>query len=186
MRTPTPRWHLAELNVMRMLAPVDHATMVDFVALLAPINALAEASPGFVWRLEAENIDPFDDTLLVNYSIWRSQQELWNFLYASQHLDVIRRRREWAERLPTASHVLWWIPAGTVPAISDAVARLEQLRTLGPSPHAFTFRSPFPPPDAPQRRSNGHRPARHRDDEVPRGPSAGLGSSPSLPTQLTF
>ena len=147
---PTPH-HLAQLNVARLLAPIDAPQLADFVARLEPVNALAEATPGFVWRLQTEDGDAtairaFDDEMiLVNMSVWESIDALAEFVYRSDHVDVMRRRREWFEHDAQPYLVLWWIPAGTTPTVEEARARLEHLRELGPTPHAFTFRQPFPP-----------------------------------------
>ena len=139
--------HLAQLNVARMLGPIDGEIMRPFVELLAPINAIAEASPGFVWRDQTEagnntsvqiNDDPF---LIVNFSVWASPADLEAFVYEGMHRAALSRRKEWFE-LPKLSHyVLWWIEAGVIPTMEEAVARLEHLRKNGESDHAFTFRS---------------------------------------------
>jgi hypothetical protein len=148
------RWRLAQLNVGVLRAPVDSPRLAGFVEMLDPINALAERTPGFVWRLQTEDgnataIRPFEDErIAVNLSVWESLEALGEFVYASSHLDVLRRRREWFERMDEAYLVLWWIPAGTIPTVEEAKRRLEILRERGPSPRAFTFREPFPPPDA--------------------------------------
>ena len=148
-------YHLAQCNIGRLRAPIDTPLLAGFVAALAPINALADRAAGFVWRLQTEDGDatairPFDDDLLaVNMSVWESVEALAAFTYGSAHRDVMRRRREWFERLAEAYLVLWWIPAGTVPTVEEAKRRLELLRRRGPSPDAFTFRTPFPPPGAP-------------------------------------
>jgi hypothetical protein len=145
-------WHLAQLNVGILRGPLDSPKVAGFVAMLDPINALADASPGFVWRLQTEDgnataIRPFDDDrILVNMSVWESLETLADFVYASRHLDVLRRRREWFETMAEAHMVLWWVPAGTIPTTDEARRRLEALRSRGPSPDAFTFREPFPPP----------------------------------------
>jgi heme-degrading monooxygenase HmoA len=121
--------------------------------MLDPVNALADRTPGFIWRLQTEDgnataIRPFeDDRVAVNLSVWESLEALGEFVYASRHLEVLQRRREWFEHMAEAYLVLWWIPAGTTPTVEEAKARLEALRERGPSPHAFTFREPFPPPD---------------------------------------
>ncbi len=147
-----PAYHLAQCNIGRLRAPLDTPLLAGFVAALAPINALADRAPGFVWRLQTEDGDatairPFDDDMLaVNMSVWESVEALAAFTYSSEHRDVMRRRREWFERLAEAYLVLRWIPAGTIPAIGEAKTRLELLRARGPSPDAFTFRAPFPPP----------------------------------------
>ena len=146
-----PRQHVAQVNVGRLLAPLDSPAIRGFVEGLEPINALADGCPGFVWRLQTEAGDatairPYDDDwIMVNLSVWRSLPELWDFVYASQHLDLLRRRREWFERME-AYLALWWVPAGTLPSVEEAKQRLERLRSDGPGPEAFTFRAPWPPP----------------------------------------
>jgi hypothetical protein len=147
-------WELAQLNVGIIKAPMDSPVMADFAANLERINAVAEGSPGFVWRLQTEAGDatairPFDDpNLLVNMSVWRDVASLNAYVYSSAHVEIMRRRREWFERLDQAFLVLWWVPAGHRPGIDEAVARLERLRSLGPTAEAFTFRQAFSKPDA--------------------------------------
>jgi hypothetical protein len=141
-------WHLAQYNVARALAPPDSATMADFYAQVAEVNALAEASPGFVWRpvsgSEAEQ--GFNDPLLLlNLSVWESIDALRAFTYRSRHLEVFRRRHLWFTPPGGPSHVLWWIPAGQRPAFVEGAERLQRLAQSGPAPEAFTFASPFPP-----------------------------------------
>ncbi len=146
--------HLAQLNIARFKAPMDDPAMAGFVEQLDPINALADSWPGFVWRLQTEEgnataIHAFeDDLLLVNMSVWESVDALAEFVYRSGHLDVMRRRREWAERMVQPFIVLWWVPAGYVPTIEEAKERLEHLRANGPSPRAFTFKQRFSPDEA--------------------------------------
>jgi hypothetical protein len=151
------RFHLAQINVGRLLAPIDDARIAGFVDQLAPINRLAEASPGYIWRLQSEagnatDILLTDDELfIINLSVWESIEALRDFAYASAHVDILRQRRSWFERHVEAHFALWWIEAGTTPSPEDALARVERLRRLGPTPEAFTFRTPFGPPgsDAP-------------------------------------
>jgi hypothetical protein len=144
-------WHLAQLNVGRLLAPLESETLAGFVAALEPINALADGHPGFVWRLQtdagdATSIRPTDDDLfLVNMSVWSSLQTLRAFVYTTAHVDVLRQRRDWFERLATSHMVLWWVPAGHIPTVEEALAHLDRLRRDGPTPAAFTFRAPFEP-----------------------------------------
>jgi uncharacterized protein DUF3291 len=144
-------FELAQLNVGRMLAPVDSPEIAGFVAQLEPINRLADASPGFIWRLQtatgnATDIRPTEDDLfLINMSVWSSIEALRAFTYSSAHVEVLRQRREWFERLATAHLVLWWVPAGHRPTVEEALDRLERLRRDGPTPAAFTFRTPFEP-----------------------------------------
>jgi heme-degrading monooxygenase HmoA len=143
--------HLAQVNVATVRAPLDSPELAGFVAQLEPINALADHSPGFVWRLQTEDGDatairPFqDERIMVNLSVWESLEALRTFVYASRHLDVMRRRREWFHRMDTYL-ALWWVPAGTIPTVAQAKDRLQLLAANGPSPDAFTFRVPFPAP----------------------------------------
>jgi len=143
--------HLAQVNVATVRAPLDSPELAGFVAQLEPINALADHSPGFVWRLQTEDGDatairPFqDERIMVNLSVWESLEALRIFVYASRHLDVMRRRREWFHRMD-AYLALWWVPAGTIPTVAQAKDRLQLLAGNGPSPDAFTFRVPFPAP----------------------------------------
>lgn len=140
-------WHLAQLNIARPLAPLDSAQLAGFVARLDAINALAEGSPGFVWRLvgaggNATDIQVADPTIIVNMSVWTSPEALFEFVYKSAHTQVMARRREWFEKM-ALYQVLWWIPAGTVPTVDEGLARLAQLDEHGPTPEAFTFKQRF-------------------------------------------
>ncbi|MEY9215030.1 DUF3291 domain-containing protein [Thermobifida halotolerans] len=144
--------HLAQLNVGTLKAPLDSPALADFVALLDPVNALADASPGFVWRFRSEGTDDatserfFGDDLILNLSVWESVEALWEFTYRSDHLDALRRRREWMVPMTGRFLVLWWIPAGHVPTLAEAGERLDLLREKGPTEHAFDFRTRFPAP----------------------------------------
>ncbi|MDQ4091643.1 MAG: DUF3291 domain-containing protein [Actinomycetota bacterium] len=143
--------HLAQLNVGRLRAPMDDPLIDDFRLNLAPVNALAEASPGFVWRLQddsgdATGIKPFDDELeIVNLTVWESVDALADFTYRSGHVELLRRRREFFEAPSQPILCLWWIPERTLPTVEEAIGRLEHLRANGPTPVAFTFRHRFDP-----------------------------------------
>lgn len=143
---------LAQLNIARIRAPLESDSMRGFVDNLDRINALAESSPGFVWRLQTEEGDatalrPFDDDdLLVNLSVWRDVESLRSFVFHTVHSDFLQRRREWFQRMEEAYTVLWWVAPGELPTIDDAIRRLGLLRERGPSAQAFTFREPFPAP----------------------------------------
>jgi len=144
---------LAQMNVATLHTSLDSPDMADFVARLAPINALAEQSDGFVWRLQddagdATSYRPLGDKVLVNMSVWRDIESLSAYAFKSAHVEVMRRRREWFERMESAYSVLWWIPAGQRPTVAEGIARLEHLRASGCSQRAFTFKEPFPAPDA--------------------------------------
>ena len=147
-------WHLAQLNVGRSLEPLDTPTMQGFMDALDPINALADVASGFVWRLQTEegnatDIKPLaDDPLFIlNLSVWESLDALGDFVYRSDHVAIMRQRAQWFERMTEAIVVLWWVPVGTVPTVTDALERLDHLRRHGPTPEAFSFRQPFPAPD---------------------------------------
>ncbi|MFO0998308.1 MAG: DUF3291 domain-containing protein [Alphaproteobacteria bacterium] len=139
-------WHLAQLNIARAAEPLDSPRLADFVAALDSINALAESSPGFVWRLKGEagnatDIKLSDDpNLIVNMSVWESVEALFDFVYRTGHTKVMARRREWFEKPEKAYQVLWWVPAGHRPTLDEALARLEHLRRHGPAAEAFTFK----------------------------------------------
>jgi heme-degrading monooxygenase HmoA len=149
-------YELAQLNIGVIRGPIGSPVMAEFVANLDRINALADRAPGFVWRLQTEEgnataIRPFDDeNVAVNMSVWRDLESLNAFVYRSAHVEVMRRRREWFERMEQAFLVLWWVRKGHRPSVQEAIARLELLRTKGPTPEAFTFRQTFAPPDASQ------------------------------------
>jgi hypothetical protein len=147
-----PVYHLAQLNIALPREPLTSSRLADFVALLAPVNELADNSPGFIWRLQTEDGDATsvrafgDDRLIVNMSVWRSVEDLAGFVYGGLHATVMRRRREWFDLLEDLHQVAWWIPAGTLPTIEDAESRLERLRRDGSHHAAFTLRRPFGPP----------------------------------------
>jgi hypothetical protein len=147
-------YELAQLNIGIIRGPMDSPVMAAFAANLQRINAVAEASPGFVWRLQTEAGDatairPFENgNMLLNMSVWRNVESLNRYVYSSAHVEIMRRRKEWFERMREAFLVLWWVPMGHRPSIAEAVAKLEALRSKGPTPEAFTFRQAFPPPDA--------------------------------------
>lgn len=148
----TTAYHLAQLNVAHALAPLDTPLLADFMAALDDINALAEASPGFVWRLQSDSgnatdVRHGDDPLfIVNMSVWQSAESLFDFVYRTAHTKVMARRREWFARPQAAFQVLFWIPAGTAPTVDEAMARLAHLQAHGPTPHAFTFKERFAAP----------------------------------------
>ncbi|MFG1946488.1 DUF3291 domain-containing protein [Nonomuraea sp. NPDC048826] len=142
--------HLAQLNIAHLRAPIDSAELAEFVALLEPINTLADQAPGFVWRLKESETDPtatvvhdYGDHLLVNFSVWEDLDTLWNYVYRSGHLEVLRRRREWFHRVAESYMVMWWVPDGVIPSLAEGMARLDRLRTEGPGPEAFTFKDSY-------------------------------------------
>jgi hypothetical protein len=143
--------HIAQVNIGRMKAALEDPVMAGFVARLDEINALADRSPGFVWRLQtsagnATYLRPYDDDrILFNMSVWESVEHLRRYVYYSAHVEVLRQRHAWFERFSGAYTALWWIPRGHVPSVDEAKQRLAHLDAHGPTPFAFTFKSAFPP-----------------------------------------
>jgi hypothetical protein len=150
----TGGWHLAQINIGRLRAPIDDPTIAEFHDALETINRLAEASDGYVWRLQDEDLGnatsfhivPGDELLIPNMSVWTSIEALAEFVYRSDHTPFLRRRREWFERPTTAFLALWWVPAGHLPTLDEGSARLDLLERDGPTSEAFTFRRRFDPP----------------------------------------
>ncbi|MDZ4765843.1 MAG: DUF3291 domain-containing protein [Chloroflexota bacterium] len=144
-------YHLAQINIAAMRAPLDTPIMADFVASLAEINAHADAASGFVWRLKSDqdNATAFrvfeSDRLIINMSVWESIDALFEYTYRSQHIDVYRRRADWFEKMDTPHMALWWLPAGTLPIPQDAKTRLAYMQEHGATPFAFTFKARFTP-----------------------------------------
>lgn len=142
--------HLSQLNIAQMKFAIDAPELAEFVARLDDVNALADGSPGFVWRLQTEDgdataIDYFGPEYLVNMSVWEDVESLHNYIYRTAHNEVMARRKEWFERMLEVYSVLWWIPAGTIPTIAEADQRLQNLRQNGPTAEAFTFKKLFAP-----------------------------------------
>lgn len=148
-------WELAQLNVARLLIPLDSPEMAEFVAAFDPINAQAEAAPGFVWRLandsgpgshftKAPGID--DPTVVANYSIWVDVESLKQYVHHSDHMAYLQRRQEWFKRPNQASTVCWWIPAGERPPLTEAMKRLTHLRNYGPSSEGWPLHKAIPAP----------------------------------------
>lgn len=154
---PDTTHHLAELNIARLRFPLDHPEMTSFVEQLAWINAVADRAEGFVWRLQTEEGNATgvraseDDRLLVNLSVWTSVETLYDYTYHTDHLGPLRDRRRWFERMQGPHFVMWWVPAGHRPTLEEAMAKLEHLRTSGPTPVAFDFKHTFDAAAAPLR-----------------------------------
>jgi len=143
--------HLAQINIGRMKGPLDGPIMAGFMARLDDLNALAERSEGFVWRMQGDDgnntyLRPYDDErIIVNMSVWTSIEALRNYVYGSAHAVVLKQRREWFEKFESAMLALWWVPAGHIPTVDEAKARLASLDARGPTPFAFTLATTFPP-----------------------------------------
>jgi heme-degrading monooxygenase HmoA len=148
-------WQLAQLNIARRRYALDDANMEDFVDGLDPVNALAESSDGFIWRLQTEAGDAtglviYDDpSFIVNISVWSSREALLNFVRSEGHMAIMKRRREWFERPDQPYQVFWWVHKHHQPTVEEAEERLNRLRKYGATEHAFSAREYFPPPSSP-------------------------------------
>ncbi|PAP77495.1 DUF3291 domain-containing protein [Rubrivirga marina] len=143
--------HLAQVNLARPLGPMDGTTMSEFARAIEPMNRLAEQSPGFVWRLQGDEVNRLvgrvfgDSHLLVNLSVWRSVDALRDYTYQSGHAQYVRRRKEWFSTFGRPHYALWWVDEGHRPSPREAKQRLESLQAHGPTPDAFTFTHVFDP-----------------------------------------
>ncbi|GAA1688165.1 DUF3291 domain-containing protein [Fodinicola feengrottensis] len=152
-------YELAQVNFSRLLAPLESPQLADFVAGLEPVNALADAAPGFLWRMQTEDGDAtairafqwdVGDSagIIVNMSVWTSVEALADFVYSGDHLAALRRRREWFAKIPVPATALWWVPTGHRPTTDDAEDRVRHLRLHGPTAYTFTLKQHFPTPEA--------------------------------------
>ena len=146
------KYYIAQINIAHMRASLTDPIMEDFVAQLAPINALADQSPGFVWRLQSESGDATsirvydDEFIIVNLTVWESVDALREYVYKSAHQGVLRDRKRWFEKFDGPYYALWWIPAGHIPSIEEGKERLDHLRAHGETADAFSFKNVFPKP----------------------------------------
>ncbi|MBC3767129.1 DUF3291 domain-containing protein [Neptunicella marina] len=143
--------HLAQLNLAKAKYSLDAPEIADFVNNLDIINALAESSEGFIWRLKDESgdataIDVMNDPdMLVNMSVWKSVETLKDFMFRTHHKDFMARKKEWFHPMLEANYVLCWIAPEHTPTVEEAIERLTHLRANGESPYAFSFRRVFQP-----------------------------------------
>ncbi|MFD9188211.1 DUF3291 domain-containing protein [Streptomyces phaeochromogenes] len=150
MTQPTAAYELAQVNISRLKAPLDSPQLKDFVDALDPVNAVADAADGFVWRLQSDSGNATDtsvfgdDWLIINLTVWRDTNALTAFMYQGQHRELLTRRNEWFERIQEAMTALWWVPAGHRPTVAEAEERLLHLREHGATAYAFTLRTSFP------------------------------------------
>ena len=146
-------WHLAQLNVGTARYDLEDPGMAGFMNRLDEINAIAEESPGFVWRLQSDSGNATDidvgrgDRFIINLSVWESVEALFEFAYRTAHQQLLTQRREWFEHPGAPYQVMWWVPTGHEPTIEEGLAKLDELIENGPGPEAFTFRSRYPAPD---------------------------------------
>jgi Domain of unknown function (DUF3291) len=151
---------LAQANIARFAAAADSPQLAPFFAALDPVNAVADAAPGFVWRLQTAEgnatalrvfeteAEGADSGILINMSVWETVEALATYVYGEAHRAVLRRRREFFQPPQEAYSVAWWIPRGHIPDPAEAEERIRHLRAHGPTPQAFTLKVHFPPPGA--------------------------------------
>src|SRR5262249_45472577 len=126
-------YHIAQVNIGRVKASLDDPVMAGFVGRLAEINALADDSPGFLWRLEtpegnATYLRPYeDDRILINMSVWETIEALKHYVYRTAHAELLRQRQDWFEKFAGAYAALWWVPIGHTPGVAEAKNRLAYL-----------------------------------------------------------
>jgi len=145
-------FHLAQINVARFRIDPDDPHMLAFTSQLDAVNAMADDSPGFIWRLQGEDgnamaIQAFDDpNMLINMSVWASIEALFDYTYKTAHTKIMSRRKEWFGKLEDAYMALWWVPDGHIPSPQEGRKRLEMIKARGPTQNAFTFKQRFPAP----------------------------------------
>ena len=145
------KYHIAQVNIGRIRAELDDPIMAGFVTRLDEINALADSSPGFIWRLQtnegnATYLRPYaDERTLLNMSVWETVESLRNYVFKTAHVEMVRKRQAWFEKFAGAYAALWWVPVGHIPGIDEAKKRIEHFDVHGPTQFAFTFNSVFQP-----------------------------------------
>jgi hypothetical protein len=143
------KYHLAQINIAYAKEDNDSAVMAGFIKRLDEINALADKAPGFVWRLQGEegnavSLQVFEDPLLlVNMSVWEDMESLKHYVYRSSHVELIRDRDAWFNKMRKMHQALWWVPAGQIPSVAEGKEKLALIQQQGVSAAAFTFARPF-------------------------------------------
>lgn len=140
---------LAQINIAHALDSMESETMKGFVDRLEEINTHADNSSGFVWRLKTEEGDAtaiiaFDEPLMIiNMSVWEDIESLKDFVYKSMHIDLIKDRDAWFNKISKVHQALWWIPKGHIPSVEEGKEKLKLLQQEGPNDKVFTFAKPY-------------------------------------------
>ena len=146
------RYHVAQINIALMKAPLEDPVMTEFAAALERVNQIADQSSGFIWRLQsasgnATDIRSYPDLrMLINLSVWQSVEQLKTYVYRSLHGEFLSRRHRWFKKYPGEHFTMWWISVGHLPTVEEGKSKLEYLALHKDSPEAFTFAKPYPPP----------------------------------------
>jgi Domain of unknown function (DUF3291) len=147
MITQPPGTHLAQLNVARARFALDDPRIAEFMNALDRVNALAERSPGFVWRLKDDSGNATDigvsgdPQVIANLTVWETPEQLEHFVWNTVHKRFYAKKGNWFAPMSTPHFVMWWMEAGRVPTLEEAMARLGHLTEYGPSDHAFGWES---------------------------------------------
>ena len=133
--------HLAELNIGKFKYPTSDARMAGFMDNLDRVNALAERSAGFVWRLKGDNNNATDfrvgDDYAVNLSVWTDAKSLENYVFKTVHAQFYKRKAEWFDLMEKPHMVFWHVPDGHLPSLAEAMDRLENYEKNGATEAAF-------------------------------------------------
>ncbi len=152
-------FELAQVNVSRLLAPLQSPQLAPFMAALNEVNAEGDAASGFLWRLQTEDgnataVKAFgwdvagSHGVIVNLTTWQSVEALAGFVFYGRHLEIMRQRRQWFHQAAEATTALWWVPSGHRPSTDEAEDRVRQLRGHGPSAGSFHVAQALPGPRA--------------------------------------
>ena len=133
--------HLAELNIGKFKYPTTDPRMAEFMDNLDRVNALAERSPGFVWRLKGDNNNATEfrvgDDNAVNLSVWETPDALENYVFKTVHVQFYKKRAAWFDLMEKPHMVFWWVEEGHQPTLQEAMYRLEHYQKNGATDHAF-------------------------------------------------
>ena len=139
-------FHLAELNVGRLVAPTDDPRVAEFMNALDKINGMGKRMPGFVWMMEGSGEPGTGNTeakiagdprYVSNLTVWESVETLENFVWNTVHRAFYAKREQWFEVLGAMHFVMWWVPVGHRPTLDEGLARLELLKQKGDGEEAF-------------------------------------------------
>ena len=133
--------HLAELNIGKFKYPTTDPRMAEFMDNLDRVNALAERSPGFVWRLKGDNNNATEfrvgDDNAANLSVWETPKDLENYVFKTVHAQFYKKRAAWFDLMEKPHMVFWWVDEGHQPTLQEAMDRLEHYEKIGATDQAF-------------------------------------------------
>lgn len=145
-KTERSPMHLAELNIGRLVAPIDDPRVSDFREALARINGLGKRMPGFVWMMEDEagaetgntgTMIAGDPRFISNLTVWESLPTLDAFVWKTVHRQFFDRRAEWFTVMGEMHFAMWWVEEGHRPTLAEGLERIARRQTEGDSAEAF-------------------------------------------------